>query len=61
MTIRIRRETQRTVEPEQIAALITQSLLQPSEDDAPQATTPRPEGNWLGWGQAHGGTQTLID
>jgi len=49
MTIRLRRNTASRIDNEQIAALITQSILSPSNDDAPGAAKPKPQGSWISW------------
>lgn len=49
MAIRLRRNTASRIDNQQIAALITQSILSPSDDDAPGAASPTPQGGWLSW------------
>ncbi len=49
MAIRLRRNIASRVDNEQIAALITQSILSPSNDDAPGAASRTPQGGWLSW------------
>ena len=60
MTIRVRR-SQKEIEAQQIAALITQSILRPTSDDAPSAIDPRPYSAWLSWGQSQRRPPHAID
>ena len=59
MTIRIRPSRLNKIDKDRINALITESLLSPTIDDAPEAAEPRPHGGWLRWsaGQGSSGPQ----
>ena len=61
MTIRLRRKSATRVDREQIAALITQSILSPSNDDAPGAATRTPQGGWISWSGGLRKPQNKID
>ncbi len=49
MTIRLVGDSNDKIGTPRIAALITQSLLHPTDDDAPEVTQKRPGAGWLRW------------
>jgi len=61
MTIRIRPSAQQAVDSKQLTALITQSLLLPSNDDAPGAAKRVASGSWLSWSGGLAALKQLAD
>lgn len=52
MTIRIQPSVRTPINSAQIAALITESILTPTNDDAPASKDARPHGSWVSWSRS---------
>ena len=52
MTIRIRRSTATAIDLSRLPALMTDSLLSPTNDDAPDVGKQKPGSRWVRWGDS---------
>jgi len=62
MTIRLRSETNRPVEPSRVAAIITRALLNPAQDDCPEVVQNERTGmGWVHWSDSLGASPIHAD